>query len=505
MSLERFKKYAKATVVSSCESKFNLFLTALFSIKRMLVVTVDEESIRTAVEEIKYFAQKRQLDLEFIDAKKLTVDDVRGEIELDKSSEYYTRTPLFYWPDKRRKVIVVEGVDNKTDIEVLRAFLYVACLGSCYDRTKLPDDKLPDGSGFIFLANDDFPYERLLSITGYWLEESQMFDMRGVKTMSVATGQCARGLSPVFMKDLKQSGGVGLNRILEAVKSDSSLALEIRKDYINIYYRGGNLIKISEKNGVYSAYFNLDYLISGRKYSLSSTLKTYSHVTEWLETIPLLKNEMDLWFGKNPKNEREFQQLMVRENNFKGTAKGTDYFICDIEYANTEGRFDLIAAYWPSSGAARKNNQNVGLAVIEMKYMDGALAGKAGILTHIKDMKKYFDPAGNNLALLKEEMKQVFNQKKELGLIDNEKKIEKFSDRKLEYIFVFANHDPDSKILYNELQKVQMLAGALPFELKFATSNFMGYGLYKQNIYSLDDFLKIFHKQIYSKIASENE
>ena len=95
MSLERFKKYAKATVVSSCESKFNLFLTALFSIKWMLVVTVDEESIRTAVEEIKYFAQKRQLDLEFIDAKKLTVDDVRGEIELDKSSEYYTRTPPF--------------------------------------------------------------------------------------------------------------------------------------------------------------------------------------------------------------------------------------------------------------------------------------------------------------------------------------------------------------------------------------------------------------------------
>ena len=502
---ELLKKYSKCTIVAPSESEFNLFLTGLFSIKRMLVVKVDEESIKTAVEEIKIFAQKRQFDLEFIDAKKLTVDDVRGEIEVDKSSEYYTRKRPFYWPDKHRKVIVVEGVDNKTDIEVLRAFLYVACLDSWCDRTKLPEDKLPDGSGFIFLANDDFSDDKLVSISGYWRAESQMFNMRGVKTMSLATGNCARGLSPVFMKDLMQSGGVGLNRILELVKNDSSLALEIRKDYINIYYRGGNLIKINEKNGVYSAYFNPDYLISGRSYSLPLILTIDSDVTKWLETIPLLKNEMDLWFGKNPKNEREFQQLMVRENNFKGAAKGTDYFICDIEYANIEGRFDLIAAYWPSSGAARKNNQNVGLAVIEMKYMDGALSGKAGILAHIKDMKKYFDPVGNKLALLKDEMKQVFNQKQELGLIDNKKHVEKFGDRKLEYIFVFANHDPDSSILYNELQKVKAVAGELPFELKFAVSNFMGYGLYKQNIYNLDDFMKLFHKQIYSKTASGNE
>ena len=146
------------------------------------------------------------------------------------------------------------------------------------------------------------------------------------------------------------------------------------------------------------------------------------------------------------------------------------------------------------------DNKNVGLALIEMKYLDGALRGKAGIIEHIQDMKNYLDPANNNLVLLKDEMKQVFNQKQALGLLDNQKQIEKFNDRKPEYIFVLTNHDPDSKILYDELQKVKKnIANDLPFDLKFATSNFMGYGLYKQNIYGLDDFIKLFSKQIYSK------
>jgi len=323
--------------------------------------------------------------------------------------------------------------------------------------------------------------------------------------MSLMMKNCGRGLSPRFMQDIKSSTGLGLNRLLKAVKNDSSLELEIRKDYINIYYRGGNLIRFSEQNGVYSAYFNQQYVVSGRKYSLPSNLVTFSDVTEWVEKIPLLKYEMDLWFGKNPRNEREFQQLLVRENNFKGAAKGTDYYICDIEYANSEGQFDLIAAYWPSSSAERKNTNNVGLALIEMKYMDGALSGKAGILAHIQDMKNYFYTDTNNLALLKEEMKQVFNQKQSLELIDNQNRIEQFSDRKPEYIFIFANHDPDSKILYDELQEVKAIASDLPFDLKFATSNFMGYGLYKQNIYGLDEFMTLFRKQIYSKTLEEND
>ena len=312
---------------------------------------------------------------------------------------------------------------------------------------------------------------------------------------------CGRGLSPKFMEDLKSDTGLGLNRILDAVKNDATLALEIRGNYINIYYRGGNLMKITEKSGVYSVFFDLKYVITGQSYKLPLTLSAFSDVSEWLEKIPLLKYEMDLWFGQHPKNEREFQQLMIRENNFKGTGKGTDYFICDIEYDNSDdSRFDLIAVYWPSSSQERKN-QNVGLAFIEMKYGDGALKNSAGILAHIHDMESYLNPDQNTLGSLKEEMKTVFNQKQALGLIDNQKHIEQFTDSKPEYILVFANHDPDSSILYDELQKVRTAVcnRNLPFDLRFATSNFMGYGLYQQNIYNLDEFMERFRNQIYSK------
>ena len=210
--------------------------------------------------------------------------------------------------------------------------------------------------------------------------------------------------------------------------------------------------------------------------------------------MPFLKHEMDLWFGAHNKNEREFQQLMLRENNFGNLAKSTDYFICDIEYTqpNTDWRFDLIAVNWPSSSSARKNNKNLGLAFIEMKYIDQALTGNAGVKKHIKDINDFLkNPA--NLSNIKDEMKNVFNQKFELGLINNQKRIESFSDNKPEYIFAFANHDPESRILKREIEMLPLCSYA---ELKFAVSTFMGYGLYEQNIYTLDSFLEQFGGQI---------
>lgn len=51
-----------------------------------------------------------------------------------------------------------------------------------------------------------------------------------------------RALDEVFIKDLQ----VGkLKDFLERVKKDDTLCLEIRDNYINIYYRGGSLFKIS--------------------------------------------------------------------------------------------------------------------------------------------------------------------------------------------------------------------------------------------------------------------
>lgn len=300
-----------------------------------------------------------------------------------------------------------------------------------------------------------------------------------------------RSLSQNFV-DILKSGF--LKPLLDLIIIDSTLCLEIRENYINIYYRGGNIIKIEEKQEAFKASFDRKYLNKDltKVPELSGVLNDIVDVEVWIDAIPSLKHEMDLWFGKHPKNERECQQLMLRENNFGTSAKSTDYFICDIEYANPNGRFDIVAVHWPSSSAERKNNSQLDLAFIEMKFLDNALAGNAGLKRHVEDIEKFLGKC-ENLSNIKNEMKAVFNQKIELGLIDNQNPIESFSDNKPEYILALINHDPASSVLKRELQDLPPLTQA---ELKFAVSNFLGYGLYDQCIYDLDDFLKQFKDRV---------
>lgn len=337
-----------------------------------------------------------------------------------------------------------------------------------------------------------------------------------------------RKLSLTFMDDLQGNFGIGIKRLLEAVKQDATLCLEIRNNYINVYYRGGSLIKLSEiGTGQYRAKFDMKYVknqgfIKGielkEKYEFSMQyLVAENHtlgcalslpkkwcssvdVDNWIQAIPWLKYEMDLYFAGHSRNEREFQQLVVRENNFEKSAKGTDYFICDLEYDNQKGaRFDLVAAHWPSTISARRKNTDVRLAIIEMKYIDQALQGSSGIIDHIKKTAAYLDNP-SNLQSLRDEMVEVFKQKRALGLIDNQKDIKSFLDGKPEFIFLFANHDPGSSTLSAELDKLNELLkkdfADLPFEIKIATSNFMGYGLYEQAIYDLQTFKKEYNKRI---------
>lgn len=313
-----------------------------------------------------------------------------------------------------------------------------------------------------------------------------------------------RGLSPYFMDALMYNTGPGLNPFLRTVLNDETLCLEIRENSINIYYRGGNLIRIDEQKENFLAFFGRKYIINPEQTKLSpeisaQEIKDGRDVELWVGSIPFLKYEMDRWLHIHPKDEREFQQVIVRENNFGNLAKATDYFICDIEYDTECGRFDLIAVRWPSSGENRKRNSNLGMAFIEMKYMDKSMVHSSGILTHICDLEKYFRKTQDYFAQLKQEMKRVFNQKLTLGLINNQKPIEAFDEDAPDLILVLANHDPDSRILINELLKIRSIIPTLPFKIKFAVGNFMGYGLYQNCIFEYEEFMNRFSTQIYSQ------
>lgn len=298
-----------------------------------------------------------------------------------------------------------------------------------------------------------------------------------------------KGLSVEFMNDLKCGK---LKDFLTSVKEDDTLCLEIRKNYINIYYRGGNIFKIMKVTTEYKVHFDIKYC---NKYKQRISEILPSDYQNWINNIPFLKAEMDAWFYKHPKLERENQQLVLRENNNSNIANDTDYFIADIEYANFENKsqFDLIGFRWLSTSIAKKKADDMCLVFIEKKYGDDALVGAAGIQKHYEDLYKFLnDP--KKVDNIYEEIETIIKQKLELGLISsiNKKEI-KLSKNKPEFILLIANHKPAKSVLRKELKEVinspyyndlkQMV------DMKVARASYMGYGLYSKLMVDIEDFI----------------
>lgn len=290
-----------------------------------------------------------------------------------------------------------------------------------------------------------------------------------------------RAISSEMMEALKT--GV-LHPHLEAVQQDDTLCLEMRGTFINIYYRGGSLFRITEKKNDYEIKFDTKYCVFDR-----SLLKNPS-IEDAAALIPLYKREMDGWFHLHPKNEREFQQLMARVNNGAGS---TDYYIADMEYAETEelgARFDMVAFKWLSRGYIRKDTSKASLSLIELKYGDGALGGTAGIEKHLQDFNSFVTDTAHLQAFTRD-MEEVFRQKCELGLVKGlqEKQFQLNVDCSVpEVIFAFAEHDPDSGILKEILRSINENEYAFPIRL--ATASLLGCGLYEDHMLTVEEYLR---------------
>ena len=303
-----------------------------------------------------------------------------------------------------------------------------------------------------------------------------------------------RALSVEFVRDLG-TGGM-LNSVTEMVKGDRSLCLELRGKYINVYYRGGNLMKINatQTRNAYSVDFNWNYFRGlNRPKCLNRKINGRDDIEHWVDVAPVLKRAMDE-YGRR-REEREFQQIILRDNNFGSVARQTDYYICDIEYANKFGRCDMIAAHWPSVSATRKIGSDRRLVFVEVKYGDSSLRAKSGLCEHIRNVDRFASNCGN-LNRIKQEMVDVFNQKKKLGLITCDKNLVGFSNERPLLLLALVNHDPDSTILRDVLRK---LPESPNVDLRIATASFLGYGLYDQGIHSLDGAWGRFSEYINAK------
>jgi len=315
-----------------------------------------------------------------------------------------------------------------------------------------------------------------------------------------------RKLSQEFMADLK-TGGI-LSPICETVKSDKDLIMEIRDDYVDVYYRGGRIFELKRQENEYTAGFDIDYAKNHPKQKEvekkleDNKITTLDDANKWVGNIRSFKEIMDHHFNTSTKEdfEKHVQQLIVQENNLIRISESTDYFIIDFEYqANfeyqgeekIETRFDLVGLFWDRKD--RKNPKGCKLAIIEVKYGDKELDDdKNGLTAHIIKTEKFMDDKEREKSF-REEMIGIFKQKRELGLLNiknlHEVPIEAL-DEQIEFLFIIAGHNTRSSVLGKELSKLEDELGKKNFNLKkenirFATSSFTGYALFKENMKSL--------------------
>lgn len=300
-----------------------------------------------------------------------------------------------------------------------------------------------------------------------------------------------RSLGNDFLFSLSQGC---LAELTEMVRSDTTLDLELRGGYINVYYRGSNLLEVRQSpgsSGEYSVQFDTNYFADGAKLDLPRpTVRQRRDLRPWLMICPKLKQAVDRWLARVKRNsEREIQQLAVRDNNFGAVARDTDYYICDIEHQSEHGRFDMIAVHWPSTRPDRKRAHDRRLAFVEFKYGDGALDN---LHEHVRDVNQFAADA-LRLSEFKRDMVRVFNQRLGLRLIDCGKELRTFGDQTPLLILALANHDPQKTALSTLLKT---LPSSPNIDVRVATASFLGYGLYDQGMHSVQTVLSRFSEHL---------
>ena len=296
-----------------------------------------------------------------------------------------------------------------------------------------------------------------------------------------------RSLSDVFMDKLLSEYKV----LTDYVKTDDTLDMEFRGKEVMVYYRGGRLLTLSE-SGIFTP---LD-----KNYGEVCSL----NLMNLEEYIPKAKHLMDKYQVEVKANlsEKEISQRIVMENNYSPYSNDTDYFIVDMEYCQGDGenyQFDLIGIKWLSTMVDRKKLY-FKIVVMETKQGCQTLRSSSqnpGLKTHYEDFMSFL--RCKDFKAISNDMAKIFCQKCELGLVrinERSEEIKRNSEFKLaddaEFIAILANYKAASSNLSNELNELSD-----DVDIKFAKSNYMGYGLYRSSIYSLSEIknnLKNEHK-----------
>jgi hypothetical protein len=280
-----------------------------------------------------------------------------------------------------------------------------------------------------------------------------------------------RELSKDFMAN--QQHGF-LQGITQRVIQDKDLDLQIRDNYLNIYYKGNSLLKLTEAGRDRYRVDIHEKFLGGLPVADLTGQET---VTDFLSRIPDLKQNI-VRHGKSSL-ELEYEQLIIRANN-QERRNASEYFIVDRQYATgSRDRFDLTAVFWDRR--YRRKGQEAVPCFFEVKF-----ALNTDIAEVHQQLARYYEAIADDPSGIAEEAEVVFRQKLELGLYDQPKnRIEAMKTLRLsraierfQFILVLVDYNP-----YSTLLDLKRLAD-LPFADQVKVF-FTGFAMWETNLTSI--------------------
>lgn len=271
----------------------------------------------------------------------------------------------------------------------------------------------------------------------------------------------------IFLESLKNGN---LKQMLKVINNDYDLNVQIRSDYLNIYYNGGSIANVKSENSIVfdEFYFYLemkdilkkeiknDKIIVGNLKSERNKLTRKFKDRDYKSYFSDAKEVMDKWLKINRKPERIEQHQLSTENQYNKS----DYTIIDLEY-QVSTKSDFACTFIPNGTNEPKRprfdiiavNRQGKLCVIELKKGTGSLRSTSGLKEHWDCFKQSI---GRNHQSFVSEMEKLLEQKQYFNLIDNQVKIEYPIP---EFMFAYSYDDKtmvkdQNKIFQEEYNKI---------------------------------------------------